>query len=403
MMKKCAKCKETEEHDELLICRKCKSAFHDQSDQLMALYLFVVFCVVYFLVKDDLPMAFVYMLWLASWFLLYPAWKLFQKWRNPRRSVIKEMGYSLPYSWLGALVFFVSAAGFLAVPNSEALSGNLHAGYEPGELYYELVKVVWYSLAFFYLGFILFFHRGVFFTLDRHNARIMSKEYELLTDSKILAECDGDQCRCYIKDLAINVDRKTFNRVYETSGCTYLMDRDQILYIDGPFAGRILPDADISSFVFITQEDDECYCAFAKDDHRVYYLKAHLSKALSGLSPESALVVKDHYITDGKIIYQGDDRIEIDLDSETFEVLPHNYLRDRNGVYMSSGINQMKLDVVDPQSFEAIDYKTFKDKSGVYQIEHSQIRRMEADEILSEFGSSILQRTDNSYIVREND
>jgi hypothetical protein len=49
----------------------------------------------------------------------------------------------------------------------------------------------------------------------------------------------------------------------------------------------------------------------------------------------------------------------------------------------------MKLDVVDPESFEAIDYKTFEDRSGVYQIEHSKVRRMEADEIPSCIASCV--------------
>tara|TARA_B100000073_G_C23436660_1_gene453591 strand:- start:148 stop:444 length:297 start_codon:yes stop_codon:yes gene_type:complete len=57
-----------------------------------------------------------------------------------------------------------------------------------------------------------------------------------------------------------------------------------------------------------------------------------------------------------------------------------------------SGFNPMKLDVVDPESFEAIDYKTFEDRSGVYQIEHSKVRRMEADEIPSCIASCV-QRT----------
>jgi hypothetical protein len=298
------------------------------------------------------------------------------------------MGYSLPYSWLGALVFFVSAVGFLALPNSEVLSGQLNAGFAPGELYFAIIEIGCYFLAFFYLGFILLFHRGVFFTLDRHYARIMSKEYELLTDSQILAKCDGDQCRCYFKNKAFDVDKKTFDRVYESTGCTYLMDRSHIFYLEhsaDPFADQILPEADISSFVFITREDDRRYFAFAKDDHRVYYLQGRQSKILDDLSPNSVRVVKDRYITDGKVIYQGADRIELDLDIETFEVLPHNYVRDRNGVYLISGINQMKLDVVDPESFEPVDYKTFKDKSGVYQVEHSQVRRMEPDELISDF------------------
>jgi|TARA_Y100000296_G_C5155862_1_gene249027 hypothetical protein len=392
MMKKCAKCKETEEHDELLICRRCKSAFHDDSDVMIAFYLLIPFSFVYFFFKDHLAMEFVYTLWILSWFLLYPAWKLFQKWRNPIRSVIKEMGYSLPYSWLGALVFFVSAAGFLAVPNSEILSGNPYVGYEPSEFYFEIVELGCYFLAFLYLGFILLFHRGVFFTLDRHYARIMSKEYELLTDLEILAKCNGDQCRCYFKNEAFEVDKNTFDRVYELVGCTYFMDRNRIFYLEhtaGRHADQILPEADISSFVFISREDEQPYFAFAKDSHRVYSLQGRYSKTLDDLSPESVLVVKDRYITDGKIIYQGDDRIELDLDPETFEVLPHNYVRDRNGVYMISGSNQMKLDFADPESFEPVDYKTFKDKSGVYQIEHSQIRRMEPDEVLSYVDSCV--------------
>ena len=64
-------------------------------------------------------------------------------------------------------------------------------------------------------------------------------------------------------------------------------------------------------------------------------------------------------------------------------------MRDRNGVYLISGVNQMKLDVADPESFEPIDYKTFKDKSGVYQVEHSQVRRMEPDELLSYVDSCV--------------
>jgi hypothetical protein len=359
---------------------------------MMALSLLLIVSVIYFLAKDYVSLVLMYLIEIFSWFLIYPAWKLFQKWRNPKRSVIKEMGYSLPYSWLGVLVFFVSAAGFTVIPSGELLSDQLDSGFELGERYFRFIELGCYFLAFFYLGFILLFHRGVFFTFDRYYARILSKEYELLTDLEILAKCDGDQCRCYLKNESFDVDKKTFHHVYDTSRCTYFMDRDHIFYLEhiaDPYAGQILPEADISSFTFITREDEPRYFVFAKDNHRAYYLQGLHSKTLDDLSPESVRVVKDRYITDGVVIYQGADRIELDLDLETLEELPHNYVRDRNGVYLISGINQMKLDVVDLESFEPVDYKTFKDKSGVYQIEHSQVRRMQTDELTSDFDSHV--------------
>ena len=401
-MKTCAKCKRDEVHEELLICKGCKSPFYDRSDQKMVSPLLAIYGIFYFLFKDHVSVPFLVMLGYLSWYLFYPALKLFQKWRNPRRSVFKEFWYGLPYSWIGLSAFFYSGLGLSVVPESELLSGQLNVGFEPGELYFELVSVGCYSFAFLYLGIILLSTRGIIFKFDRHYARIISKEYERLTDFKVLAKCDGDKCRIYFDKVAFDVDRQTFDLVYRTPGCLYFMDRDKIIYCDG-YTGRILPEADISSFVFITQEDDECYCAFAKDDHSVYYLHRDLSKVIDGLSPESSLVVKDRYITDGKTIYQCADRIELDLDPETFEVLPRNYVRDRNGIYLISGIKQMKLDVVDPESFEAIDYETFKDKSGIYRIEGTQVRRMEADEILSEIGYGFIDQTDSGYIVRESD
>jgi hypothetical protein len=387
-LKTCARCK-NQAPSEFLICKKCKSEFHDQSDQMMALSLLLIVSVIYFVAKDYVSLALMCLMGIFSWFLIYPSWKLFQKWRNPERSIIKEMGYSLPYSWLGALVFFVSAAGFTVIPSGEFLSDQLNTGFESGERYFSFIELGCYFLAFFYLGFILLFHRGVFFTFDRHYARIVSKEYELLTDVEILAKCDGDQCRCYLKNESFDVDKKTFDRVYDTSGCTYFMDRDHIFYLEhiaDPYGDQILPEADISSFTFITREDEQRYFAFAKDDHRVYYLQGRHSKALDGLNTESVRVVKDEYITDGRVIYRGPERVELDLDPETLEVLSCGYVRDLNGIYQINNASKFKLDVVDPETFEPVDHETFKDKSGVYQIEHSKIRRMQSDELISDLG-----------------
>ena len=106
------------------------------------------------------------------------------------------------------------------------------------------------------------------------------------------------------------------------------------------------------------------------------------SKALNDVDVKAVRVLEHGYLTDGKLVYQGPDRIELDLDIGTLEILSRNYVRDRNGVYLISGINQMKLDVADPESFEPVDYKTFKDKSGVYQVEHSQVRRINTKELI---------------------
>lgn len=395
-MKTCGRCGTDEESEELLVCRSCKYAFYDRSDRRLLLSIAIAFGIAGYVLRDQLSYNVMYVLWGASSMLIYLFLKLFQKWRSPERNVVKEAAYVLPYSLLGGAVYFLSISGAFVLYYDNYLFLRPESGFDGFMSNPELLETGSYLLAFTYLIFILAFHKGKIFTSDSFYKRIVSDEYERITGFDILARSLGARYKLYLKNNSVEVDKETFHSAFETLGFTYFMDKDQIFFIEHTHAERagvIIPEVDISTFKLLTEDPEHKPHAFAIDRYRVYYLMGRYSKALNDVDVKAVRILEHGYLTDGKSVYQGPDRIELDLDIEALEVLSHNYVRDSHGVYLISGIKQMKLDVVDPESFEAIDYKTFKDKSGVYQIEHSQIRQMEADEILSEFGSSILERT----------
>ncbi|MCA6064751.1 DKNYY domain-containing protein [Thalassolituus marinus] len=385
MMKICGRCDFEEESEELLVCRNCKRAFHDRNDSWLVLFLAIAFTVVAYVLRDQFFYSVMYVLWSASSMLLYMILKLFQKWRSPERNVVKEAAYVLPYSMLGSSVYILSIAGALVLYYDKYLFLQPESGLDGLMSKPEILEIGCYLLAFIYLIFVLAFHKGMIFTTDSFYRRIVSNEYERITDFRVLARSLGGRYKLYLKNISVEVDKETFHSAFETLGFTYFMDKDQIFFIEHTHAERagvIIPELDISTFKLLTEDPERKSHVFAIDRDRVYYLMGRYSKALNDVDVKTVRVLEHGYLTDGKSVYQGPDRIELDLDIETLEVLSHNYVRDSQGVYLISGIKQIRLDVVDPESFEAIDYKTFKDKSGVYKIDNSQIRRMEADETI---------------------
>lgn len=391
-MKKCAKCKETEEHDELLVCRKCKSAFYDQRDQMFVVIIQLLAVAAMYSFKDYIVPGFTYLCGILSALILFPVFKLYQKYKYPEREVLKEVAYSLPYSFLGLIVTVVSITAITAIPSGQFVSDGLPDGDEFGLEYARYVEMACYISAGAYVAFLMVFHRGRIYSNDRFYSRIMAAEYTQITDYNLFAKVSSDKCTWYVGRQSFVVDKESFVFFADTSGYAYFKDRNGVYFLENSHterAGMILSGCDTESFALLKKYNPTSSRMFAKDKRRVYFLHGPRSVALSDVDVEAVRVLQHDYLTDGKVIYQGADRIELDLDIATLDVLPHNYVRDRNGVYLISGVNQMKLDVADPESFEPIDYKTFKDKSGVYQVEHSQVRRMEPDELLSYVDSCV--------------
>ena len=388
-MKTCGRCDEEEKSVELLVCRNCKTAFHDRSDRRLVLFVAIAFVAAAYVLRDKLSFNVMYVLWGASSMLLYLFLKLFQKSRSPERNVVKEAAYVLPYSLLGGAVYFLSLSGAFVLYYDNYLFLRPESGLDGLMSKPELLETGCYLFAFIYLIFVLTFHKGRIFTTDSFYKRIVSDEYERITDFEILARSLGSRYKLYLKNLSVEVDKKTFHSAFETLGFTCFMDKDQVFFIEHTHAQRagvIIPELDISTFQLLTKEPELKPYAFAVDKDRVYYLMGRYSKALDEIDVKAVKLLEDGYITDGKVVYRGSDKVDLGIDPATLEVLPYDYVRDCSGIYQINNVCKLKLDVIDPKTFEPIDQETFKDKSGVYRIEGKQVRRMQTDELMSGVG-----------------
>ena len=259
-MKTCGRCGTDEESEELLVCRSCKYAFYDRSDRRLVLSVAIAFGIAAYVLRDQLSYNVMYVLGGASSMLIYLFLKLFQKWRSPERNVVKEAAYVLPYSLLGGAVYFISISGAFVLYYDSYLFSRPESGFDGVMSNPELLETGCYLLAFIYLIFVLAFHKGKIFTMDSFYKRIVSDEYERITDFDILARSLGARHKLYLKNISVEVDKETFHSAFETLGFTYFMDKDQIFFIEHTHterAGVVIPELDISTFKLLTEDPEQ--------------------------------------------------------------------------------------------------------------------------------------------------
>ena len=357
-MKKCSRCRNQEVFEELLVCRKCKSVFFDQSDEFFVLLSLVVLPAAMFIFKGYVAPYFTYLCGTLLILALFPFLKLYQKHKYSGREVLKEVAYSLPYSLLGLLIIFVFISAITAVWSGEYVSDVLPEGDEFGLEYAKYLEISCYLIASIYVAFLMVFHRGRVYSSDRYYLRAMAAEhYALMTDYQLFTKVTSDKCTWYVGDQSYVVDRESFVVVADTAGYVYFKDRNGVYFIEHTHTergGMILSSCDVESFVLLKEYDSNYHRAYAKDKRRVYYLFGRQSTALDELDPASVRALDCDFVCDGHYIFQYDRMITGKVDTHSLEVISDRYLKDRLGVYIIINNRAKRISVIDVDSFEIL-------------------------------------------------